>query len=464
MTALKEKRVFRKSRKMHFIGIGGAGMCGIAEILINLGYEVSGSDLKESDTTRRLAEMGAKIFIGHYPSNIGDYSVVITSTAVNLLTNPEVIEARSRKIPVIHRSEMLSELVRLKYGIGVAGTHGKTTTSSMMAHVMWHAGQNPTSVIGGKVLNFGSNARAGEGEYLVFEADESDGSFLKLLPAITVVTNIDADHLDHYKYFEGIKDAFLQYMNNIPFYGYSVICIDDPVVAELLPKIERPYVTYGFREESDFRAANLHLDGETSFDCYYKDKKLGRITMQLLGRHNVLNALSVVAVASELEIPFAVIADALADFKGVGRRLELIGEADGITILDDYGHHPTEIRATLDALRTKGRRIAAVFQPHRYSRTQHLAEDFGKCFGGADLLFLTEIYPAGEAPIEGVSSRLIADAVERSDGRTVTVIPRFEDIAPTIAKSLKKGDILVTLGAGDITKAGPLVLEELKKK
>lgn len=463
MTTIHTKKVFRKSRKMHFIGIGGAGMCGIAEILINLGYEVSGSDLKESDTTRRLASLGAKIFLGHYPSNIGDYSVVIISTAVNVLTNPEVIEARSRKIPVIHRSEMLAELVRLKYGIGVAGTHGKTTTSSMMSHVLWHAKFNPTCVIGGKVLNFGSNARAGEGDYLVFEADESDGSFLKLLPAITVVTNIDADHLDHYKYFDGIKDAFVQYVNNIPFYGYSVLCIDDSIVKEILPRVERPYFTYGFSEDADFRAENMHLDGETSFDCSFRGKKLGTIHLQALGRHNVLNALAVIAVAHELEIPFAEIASGLAEFKGVGRRLELVGETDGITIMDDYGHHPTEIRATLAALRTKSRRLVVIFQPHRYSRTQSLFEDFGKCFGGADELFLTEIYPAGETPIEGVSSSLIAESITRSGGK-VEVIRRFEDIAKTVAKHAKKGDIVLTLGAGDITRAGAQILEELKRR
>jgi len=448
---------------MHFIGIGGAGMSGIAEILMNLGYEVSGSDLKESETTKRLASLGAKIFIGHFPSNISDYHVVITSTAVNMNSNPEVIEARNRKIPVIHRSEMLAELVRLKYGIGFAGTHGKTTTSSMMAHLMWSCERNPTSIIGGKVLNFGSHARAGEGEYLVFEADESDGSFLKLLPTITVVTNIDADHLDHYKYFEGLKDAFLQYINNIPFYGYSVLCIDDPVIAEILPRVERPYFTYGFSEKADFRAQNLHLDGVTTFDCYFRGTLLGKIELSVLGRHNVLNSLSVIAVARELEIPFDCIQKGLKDFVGVGRRLELIGEAKGITIMDDYGHHPTEIRATLDALRAKGRRVVVVFQPHRYSRTQLLHDDFGKAFGAADELYLTEIYPAGEAPIDGVSSALIRDAVLRNEDREVTIISRFEDIPGTVIPRLKSGDILLTLGAGDITKAGPMILSELKK-
>ena len=457
--------VFRKSKKMHFIGIGGAGMSGIAEILINLGYEVSGSDLRESDVTRRLAGMGAKIFIGHAPSNIADYNVVVTSSAVNMVSNPEVIEAKNRKIPIVHRSEMLAELVRLKYGIGVAGTHGKTTTSSMLAHLLWSCGMNPTSVIGGKVLNFGSNARAGEGEYIVFEADESDGSFLKLLPTITVVTNIDADHLDHYKYFEGLKAAFLQYINNIPFYGYSVLCLDDPVIRELLPLVERPYFTYGMTDGADFRAADIRLEnGRTSYDCFFRGKLLGRIQLQLLGRHNVINSLAVIAVARELEVSFDCIRDGLAAFKGVGRRLELVGEKNGITVIDDYGHHPTEIRATLDALSTLGRRIIVIFQPHRYSRTQLLHEDFGKAFGAADKVFLTEIYPAGEAPIEGVTSELIRASIEKTEGKETTILHKFEEIAPALAAAARPGDIILTLGAGDITKAGPLICQELDKK
>jgi UDP-N-acetylmuramate--alanine ligase len=457
--------VFRKSKKMHFIGIGGAGMSGIAEILINLGYEVSGSDLRESDVTRRLAAAGAKIFIGHAPSNIADYHVVVTSTAVNMISNPEVIEAKNRKIPIVHRSEMLAELVRLKYGIGVAGTHGKTTTSSMLAHLLWSCGMNPTSVIGGKVLNFGTNARAGEGEYIVFEADESDGSFLKLLPSITIVTNIDADHLDHYKYFEGLKDAFLSYINNIPFYGYSVLCIDDPVIRDVLPHVERPYFTYGTTGDADFRAADIRFEnGHTSYDCFFRGTKLGRIDLRLLGRHNVINSLAVIAVAHELELDFDCIRQGLAAFKGVGRRLELVGEHDGVTVIDDYGHHPTEVRATLQALSTLGRRILVVFQPHRYSRTQLLSEDFGSAFGAAGKVFLTEVYPAGEAPIEGVSSELIRASVEKHDGGSPVIIRRFEDIAAALASEAKSGDIILTLGAGDITKAGPLICAELAKK
>lgn len=455
--------MFRKSKKMHFIGIGGIGMSGIAEILINLGYSVSGSDLRESEQTRRLQALGAKIFIGHYSSNIENCNVVVTSSAISR-NNPEMTEARNRKIPIIHRSEMLAELVRLKHGIGVAGTHGKTTTSSLLAYVLYYGAVNPTAVIGGKVLNFNSNAKIGQGEYIVFEADESDGSFLTLLPCIAVVTNIDADHLDHYKYFEGLKDAFLQYINHVPFYGYSVLCIDDRTVAELLPKVERPYVTYGFSEHADFRAADVRMiNGSTVYTCYYKNEKLGEIRLGLLGRHNVVNSLAVVAVAYDLGLNFRVIQEGIADFRGVGRRMERVGEEKGVVVMDDYGHHPTEIRATIDALKNLDRRLVVVFQPHRYTRTQLLFEEFGKCFSGADELYLTEIYPAGEDPIDGVTSRLIADAVEKYDSRDVSVISRFQDIPETIVKNLRGGDVVLTLGAGDIYKAGPMILERIRE-
>ncbi len=454
--------LFRNSNKMHFIGIGGVGMSGIAEILINLGFQVSGSDLRESELTRRLKKLGATIFIGHFPSNIEDYNVIVTSSAIDL-SNPEIIEARHRKIPIIHRSEMLAELVRLKHGIGVAGTHGKTTTSSLLSHLLWSGGMNPTSIIGGKVLNFGSNARQGEGDYIVFEADESDGSFLNLLPSIAIVTNIDADHLDHYKYFEGLKDAFLTYINNIPFYGYSVLCIDDPVICELLPKIERPYYTYGFTENADFHAVNMQvIKGDTCYDCYHEKKLLGNVCLPILGRHNVLNSLAVIAVAIELGIDFKTIVKGIKTFEGVERRLECIGEKNDITIIDDYGHHPTEVVATLQALKSLGKRIVVLFQPHRYSRTQLLFDDFGKSFVDADEIFLTEIYPAGETPIEGVSSRLIADSIKKYNNIDVQIIEHFEDIAEIVAAVANSGDIIVTLGAGDIYKAGKLILDKIK--
>ncbi|MBN2401933.1 MAG: UDP-N-acetylmuramate--L-alanine ligase [Spirochaetes bacterium] len=455
--------MFRKSDKMHFLGIGGIGMSGIAEILINLGYKVSGSDIKESYITKRLASLGAKIFIGHNPSNINDYNVVVTSSAINP-ANPEIMEAKKRRIPIIHRSEMLAELVRLKHGIGVAGTHGKTTTSSMLSFILYRGGINPTAIIGGKVLNFDSNARAGQGEYIVFEADESDGSFLRLLPTIAVVTNIDADHMDYYKYFDGLKDAFLKYINNIPFYGYSVLCRDDNVVAELLPKVERPYVTYGFSENADFRAGNIRCFPDmTVYDCYFKNDLLGEIEIGLLGNHNVLNSLAVITVALELGLNFGVIKDGLKEFKGVGRRIERIGEEKGIIIIDDYGHHPTEIKATLQAIKNMGRRMIVLFQPHRYTRTQLLWDDFGTAFGNADIVMLTEIYPAGEEPIEGVSSKLIKDSIEKHDGKRVEIIAGIDKIPDLILKIARKGDIVLTLGAGDIFKAGPMILEALRK-
>ncbi|MBN2158279.1 MAG: UDP-N-acetylmuramate--L-alanine ligase [Spirochaetes bacterium] len=456
--------MFRKSKKMHFIGIGGIGMSGIAEILINLGYEVSGSDLVESDQTRRLGSLGAKIFIGHRSSNITDCHVVVTSSAI-AGSNPELVEARKRGIPVIHRSEMLAELIRMKHGIGVAGTHGKTTITSMLSYVLYHGGINPTAVVGGKVLNFNTNARVGEGEYIVFEADESDGSFLKLLPCIGIVSNIDADHLDYYKYFQGLKDAFLSYMNNIPFYGYSVLCVDDAAVRELLPRVERPYVTYGLSDDADFRATDIAMSkGMTSFRCLYKNEAVGDFSIRQLGNHNVVNSLSVIAVALELDLPVASVRDGLAEFRGVGRRLELIGEANGVRVYDDYGHHPTEIRATLEALKRLEKRIVVVFQPHRYTRTQLLWDEFGQSFANADELFLTEIYPAGEQPIEGVTSQLIREAVLKHEGREAVIISCFEDIPGQIARRVRDDDVVLTLGAGDIYKAGARIIEEIKKR
>lgn len=439
-------------------------MSGIAEILVNMGYEVSGSDLRESEQTRHLQNIGVRIFLGHYPSNIYDYNVIVTSSAISN-SNPEIIEAKKRMIPIIHRSEMLAELVRLKHGIGVAGTHGKTTTSSMLAYVLFHGGINPTAVIGGKVLNFGSNARSGAGEYMVFEADESDGSFLKLFPSIAIVTNIDADHLDHYKYFNNVKEAFLEYINKIPFYGYSALCIDDVTIRELLPRIERSFITYGFSDDADFRASDVRLEnGRMKYTCSYKGKKLGDFDIISLGNHNVLNSLSVIAVAVDLGLSVETIAEGLAAFEGVSRRFEHIGEAAGVRVIDDYGHHPTEIRATLAALAQFERRLVVIFQPHRYTRTELLWDEFGKAFGHADKLFLTEIYPAGEQPIEGISSALIRDSILKHNNTDVEIVERFEELPARVSAAAQDGDIIITLGAGDIYKAAPLILEELGKR
>lgn len=453
--------IFRNKNGMHFVGIGGVGMSGIAEILINMGFSVSGSDMNESDNTKRLASLGAKIFKGHFESNIQEgISVLVTSSAINF-DNPEIMGAKKKNIPIIHRSEMLAELVRMKHGIGVAGTHGKTTTSSMLSSVLWSCGLNPTSIVGGKVLNFGSNARSGEGDYLVFEADESDGSFLKLLPAISVVTNIDSDHLDHYKYFDGLKDAFLRYINNIPFYGYSVLCVDDSVIREILPMVERPYYTYGLSQDADFSGRNVRFeDGKMKYECFFRGQMLGEIELNLLGVHNALNSLSVVAVAHELGIPFRTVAEGISEFKGVGRRIEYIGEKNGVLVLDDYGHHPTEIKATLNAVKNLGRRLVVLFQPHRYSRTQLLFNDFGKSFSSADELFMTEIYSAGEKPVDGVSSVLIADEYEKNEGKKCRIFSSQSEAAAGIGSFLKPGDILLTLGAGDIYKAGRAFIAE----
>jgi UDP-N-acetylmuramate--alanine ligase len=452
----------RRIHRIHFVGIGGTGMSGIAEILINLGYSVSGSDLAESEQTRLLKSRGAAIFIGHDAANIRDYNVVVTSTAINP-DNPEIVEARKRRIPIIHRSEMLAELVRLKHGIGVAGTHGKTTISSMLAYVLFHGGINPTAIIGGKVLNFGSNARIGEGEYMVFEADESDGSFLKLLPCIAVVSNIDADHLDHYKYFEGLKEAFLTYINNIPFYGYSMLCIDDLTIRELLPRVERPFYTYGLSEDAYFRAVDIEMkNGITRYRCICGEKDVGDFEICQMGNHNVLNSLSVVAVALELGLDYKTIRQGLSEFQGVGRRLELVGEANGVQVYDDYGHHPTEIRATLKALKNLDRRIIVVFQPHRYSRTELLWDEFGQSFTNADIVYVTEIYPAGEKPIDGVSSTLIQEAMEKHEGRAPEIVNRLEDVPKIVADIVKQGDVVITLGAGDIYKAGRLIINEIQ--
>lgn len=445
--------MFGKTKSFHFVGIGGIGMSGIAEILVNLGYSITGSDLRDSEIVQRLREQGAKISLGHSATNILDQDVVITSSAIPA-TNPEVIEAHKRRIPIIHRSEMLAELVRLKMGLGVAGTHGKTTTSSILAHVLTDLGLTPTSVIGGQVFNLGSNARAGEGEYLVFEADESDGSFLNFYPYLAVITNIDADHMEHYRSFANVKSAFVQYANQVPFYGKAILCLDDPTVKEILPEVHRPVLTYGLSSSAEVRASQIELDGNSSrFRVSFQGQYLGEVTLALLGEHNVLNALAAIAIALELDLDMDRVFASLASFQGVGRRMEHIALVKDVDIYDDYGHHPTEIKATLQGLARKGRRILTVFQPHRYSRTQLLYEDFGQVFGASSELFLMEVYPAGEEPIEGVSTQLIHDAV-RAHGfpEWVHYRSRWEELLDLLKERIQPQDVILTLGAGDITK------------
>ena len=448
--------MFNKIRKIHFVGIGGSGMSGIAEVLLSLGYKVSGSDLKSSDVTKRLKRLGAAVYLEHRAANIKDADVVVTSTAVSA-SNPEVLEAVKRKIPVIPRIEMLAELARLKYTVTIAGTHGKTTTTSLAALVLEKGGLDPTIVIGGRLKNIHSGAKLGNGEYLVAEADESDGSFLKLSPTITVVTNIDNDHLDYYGTLENIKLAFEKHINSVPFYGCAILCADDANLRGLLPKIKRRYFTYGIREKADFTASRIrYIADQTFFDVTRRGKKLGTVTLNVPGEHNILNSLAAIAVGAELEIPFRKIAYAISSYAGVGRRLEIKGDRKGVVVVDDYGHHPTEIKVTLAAIKKRWpkKKLLVLFQPHRFSRTAALYAEFAGVFTDADSVKLLEIYPAGEKPIHGVSSKLIFDLLKKN-GADV----EFFHGAEVLARSVKSGDIVLTLGAGDVWKIGEEILK-----
>ena len=455
--------MYGRIEKIHFVGIGGIGMSGIAEVLLNLGYKVSGSDLRHSETTERLASLGGEIHIGHARENLVDVNVVVTSTAVRD-DNPEVVEAQARLIPVIPRAEMLAELMRMKYGIAIAGTHGKTTTTSMVATVLTHGGIDPTIVIGGKLNTLGSNAKLGQGKFLVAEADESDGSFLKLSPTIAVVTNIDADHLDFYSGIEEIKDIFVDFINKIPFFGLAVLCLDDRNVAEVIPRVKKRFITYGLSTQADIRATQIRLAGNsTSFTTHYKGDRMGEISYSMPGAHNVLNALACIAVAMELDVPFEQIREGFAQFGGVGRRFQIKGEVREIMVVDDYGHHPTEIRATLAAAKNgwPDRRLVVAFQPHRYTRTKELFDEFVTAFYDADILILTDIYAASEKPIEGVSSDALARAIRRHGQKDVTYIADRDAISGHLAGIVQPGDIVLTLGAGNIWQAGEALLEQL---
>ncbi len=450
---------------IHFVGIGGIGMSGIAEVLLTLGYQVSGTDLKESDTTRRLASLGAQVRYGHKAEHLHGCDVVVISSAVRA-SNPEVMAARERGVPVIPRAEMLAELMRLKYGIAIAGSHGKTTTTSLIATVLRHAGLDPTAVIGGKLPQLGSNARLGQGDILVAEADESDGSFMKLAPAVAVVTNIDPEHMDHYKTLDALKHAFVEFCNRVPFYGLNVLCLDHPNVQALVPFLEKRCVTYGSSHAADYRIEGITLDGyATRFRAFRRDHDLGEFTVQMVGAHNAMNALAVIAVAEELDIPLDTVRSALAGFEGVQRRFTVKGEAGGVTVVDDYGHHPAEVRATLaGARRAFGRRLIVAFQPHRYTRTHDLLDDFVSAFNDADLLFLTNIYAAGEEPIPGVTGPALAEAVRAHGHPDVTYVDKRVDLPAALLPRLQPGDLVVTLGAGDITQVGPDLLALLEKK
>lgn len=450
-----------KIRNIHFVGIGGIGMSGIAEVLLNLGYRISGSDLKETEVTRRLQALGCEIHYGHRKENVKEADVVVVSSAIRA-HNPEVEVAEERLIPVIPRAEMLAELMRMKVGIAIAGTHGKTTTTSLIATVLGAAGLDPTVVIGGRLNSIGSNAKLGQGEFLVAEADESDGSFLKLMPTIAVVTNIDPEHLDYYPGIEEIKDAFLHFLHKIPFFGLAVLCLDHPNVQSLLPKLKKRFTTYGLTTQADFQAEEIAFDGlSTSFDVRYLRKGIGRLSIRMPGLHNVYNALAVVATSLELDIPFGVVQEALRDFSGVQRRFQIKGEKRDVLIVDDYGHHPVEIMATLKAAKTGWkRRIVAVFQPHRYTRTQALQQEFLTAFYDADVLILTDIYPAGEERIEGVDSKVLFEGIREYGHKDVTYLPDKQEIVNYLMKIIAPGDMVITLGAGDIWQ----VADELVKR
>lgn len=457
--------MFPKYRHIHFVGIGGIGMSGIAELLVNLGYQVSGSDLISSDTTKRLENLGCKIFTGHDPANQAGADIVVYSSAVRE-DNVEVAAAKERGVPVIPRAEMLAELMRLKYSIAVAGAHGKTTTTSVIAHLLGCAGFDPTAVIGGKLNALGSNARLGKGEFIVAEADESDRSFLLLNPTIVVITNIDAEHLDKYRDIEEIKSAFLEFINKVPFYGSAIICFDNRHVRELMPHIKRRVVTYGLNPQADVHALNLEFSRlRSSFDLFFGGKKMGRVAINMPGRHNVSNFTAAAAVATELDINFETIKEALESFSGVQRRFQVVYESDDLMIIDDYGHHPEEIKATIAAAREGlKRRLLVAFQPHRYTRTKYLFDQFLTAFDEADELFITEIYPAGETAIEGVSARKLFEAFKEYGYKKVHYFSDMGGLTEKILKVIRPGDILITLGAGNIWKVAQEIEKRLSSK
>jgi UDP-N-acetylmuramate--alanine ligase len=460
--------MFAKIQRIHFVGIGGIGMSGIAEVLLNLGYKVSGSDLKSSAATQRLASLGATVFEGHRSENIVGADVVVASSAIPL-DNPEISGAHALHIPVIQRAEMLAELMRLKYGIAIAGMHGKTTTTSMVAAVLAGGGLDPTVVVGGRVDAMGSNARLGKSQYLVAEADESDRSFLKLSPILAVVTNIDREHMDCYRNMRDVKQTFLDFMDRVPFYGMVVACNDDPLLRRMLPQIRRRTVTYGTRRGSDFHiklGESVLRAGEnrpvSRFHVTFKQKALGEFHLHVPGVHNVLNATAAIAVGIGLDIDAEQIRAALESFRGVDRRFQLRGQAAGVSVIDDYGHHPTEVRATLAAARQCGfRKIHVVFQPHRYTRTQLLMDEFAGAFHDADTLFILDIYAASEPPIEGITGAALARHIQEAGEHEARYAASFADAAEAVVAGAQEGDMILTLGAGNVSQLGPMILERL---
>jgi UDP-N-acetylmuramate--alanine ligase len=455
--------MYGRTHRIHFIGIGGSGMSGIAEVLLTMGYQVSGSDLKAGEVTERLVRAGGRVFIGHVPSNIEGAQVVVVSTAVKA-DNPELAAAREAGVPVIARAEMLAELMRMKYGIAVGGSHGKTTTTSMVAAVLARGGVDPTIVVGGRLHALGTNARLGHGQFLVAEADESDGSFLRLAPAVTVITNIDREHLDHYADLDEIRQAFVYFANRVPFYGVSILCGDDEQVRSILPRVTKRTTLYGTLPGAEVRATDIVLQPHGSrFTVHAGGESLGDVELALPGRHNVLNALAAVAVGLELEIGFGHIAEALSTFRGVGRRFETRGTVADVRVVDDYGHHPTEVKATLAAARGLGGRVLVIFQPHRYTRTAALAEEFGGAFVDADRVWVLDVYAAGEAPIAGVGASTIVERAHAQGARHVAHAPDPHAAAAAAAAEARPGDVVITLGAGDVSRLADEVLARLKE-
>ncbi len=455
-------QVAKKIKKIHFVGIGGSGMSGLAEVLKNLDFNITGSDLAESEVTKHLEEIGIKISYGHKPQNVQDAELVVISSAIKP-DNPEVQEAIKRNIPVIRRAEMLAELTRIKYTVAVSGAHGKTTTTSMIGKVLDVAGFDPTIIVGGIIKGFKSGAKLGQSDYLVIEADESDKSFLHLFPSTVVITNIDEEHLDCYGNLENVKKAFIEFANNVPFYGLVVANMDCQNTLTILPSLSKRKMTFGSATLADLSAKQIDVQRDhSSFDVYYKREKIGRVGLNVPGIHNVWNALAAIAVGIELDIPHETIFRALESFDGVERRFEIKGRKKGIIVVDDYGHHPKEIAETLKTARNfhEGR-IVTVFQPHRYTRTQHLHDRFGTAFFDSDLVILTEIYPAGEPPIEGVTSKLIVDALLRYGHKNVHYIKEFNEILKFLKSELREGDLLLTIGAGNVYKIGEAILKEL---
>jgi UDP-N-acetylmuramate--alanine ligase len=455
--------MYQSIKHIYFVGIGGVGMSGIAEVLLNLGYKVSGSDMHLTETTERLQKLGATIFQGHSKRHISDADVVVTSSAVKP-TNPEVTEARTRAIPVIPRAEMLAELMRLKYGIAVAGAHGKTTATSLVGMILDRGGIRPTVVIGGKLNTINTNTILGTGDFMVVEADESDGSFLKLSPTIAVITNIDPEHLDYYQNVAEIKRAFTTFANKIPFYGLTILCLDNEHVQDLIPHLEKRYLTYGVTPQADLQAREITVHGLSMiFTVFYHNEKLGRVELKMPGLHNVHNALAAIATALELNLDFAIIQEALKNFEGIHRRFQLKGKFNDITLIDDYGHHPTEIKATLSTAKNIWeRRLVVIFQPHRYTRTRDLFKDFLSAFNQADILVLTDIYPAGEDPLPGVKTETLFQGIKKHGHKQVHYFPRKEKIVDHILKLLNPGDVVITLGAGDIWQVGEQLQHKLK--